>query len=96
VAVLVVGFGHAAVRGPQIALALDIAEQDEDEGGRGATLAAMRSLERLGSLVGLLFVALLAARFDLLIAMGAIGVVVAIAAVLFLISHPLLGRRRHA
>jgi MFS family permease len=96
VAVLVVGFGHSAVRGPQIALALDIAEQDKDEGGRGATLAAMRSLERLGSLVGLLFVALLAARFDLLIAMGAIGVVVAIAAVLFLISHPLLGRRRHA
>jgi len=78
-AVLVVGFGHVAIRGPQLALALDIADEDVAEGGRGATLAAMRTLERLGSLVGLLFVALLAARFDLLVAMGIVGIVVGIA-----------------
>jgi hypothetical protein len=48
----------------------------------------MRSLERLGSLVGLLIVALLAARFDLLIAMGVIGVAGAAAAVLYLVFHP--------
>lgn len=93
IAVIVVGFGHAAVRGPQITLALDIAETEMDEGGRAATLAAMRSLERLGSLVGLLFVALLAARFDLLTAMAAIGLLVAVAGGAYLLSHPLLVRR---
>jgi MFS family permease len=92
-ALLIVGLGHAAIRGPQIALALDIAGAETDGGGRGATLAAMRSLERLGSLVGLLFVALLAARFDLPVAMGVIGLVVALAGLAFLLSHPVLERR---
>jgi predicted MFS family arabinose efflux permease len=93
-AVIVVGLGHAAVRGPQIALALDIAEAEMDQGGRAATLAAMRSLERLGSIVGLLFVALLVARFDLLVAMGTIGLLVAVAGATYLFSHPAL--ERHA
>jgi hypothetical protein len=91
-AVIVVGLGHAAVRGPQIALALDIAEAEMDHVGRAATLAAMRSLERLGSIVGLLFVALLVARFDLLAAMGTIGLLVAVAGATYLFSHPVLER----
>jgi MFS family permease len=88
--VLAVGIGHAAVRGPQIALALDIADAEAPAGGRGAILAAMRSLERLGSLIGLLAVGLLAARFGLVVAIGAIGVGTAGAAIVFLFARPFL------
>jgi MFS family permease len=85
-AVLVVGVGHAAVRGPQVSLALDIADAEVPVGGRGAVLAAMRSLERIGSLAGLLVVAVLAARFDLNVAVGAIGVAAAVAGLVFLVA----------
>jgi MFS family permease len=95
-AVLVVGIGHAAVRGPQIALALDIADTEFPDGGRGPILAAMRSLERLGSLAGLLFVAILAARFDLPVAIGAIGVAGAVAGLIYLVVRPLLRSKESA
>jgi predicted MFS family arabinose efflux permease len=85
-AVLVVGFGHAAVRGPQVALAMDIADAEVPVDQRGAVLAAMRSLERIGSLAGLLMVAVLAARLDLNVAVGAIGVVSAVAGLVFLVA----------
>jgi hypothetical protein len=48
----------------------------------------MRGLERLGSLAGLLVVAVLAAQFGLNAAMGAIGVFATVAAVIFLMASP--------
>jgi predicted MFS family arabinose efflux permease len=90
VAVLVVGIGHAAVRGPQISLALDIANTELHDAGRGPILAAMRSVERLGSVAGLLVVAILAAWFDLAVVIGAIGVAGAVAGVVYLVARPLV------
>lgn len=87
-AVLVVGIGHAAVRGPQIGLALDIADTELTQTGRGAILAAMRSIERLGGLVGLLVVAILAAWFDLRVATGAIGLAGVVAGLVYLVARP--------
>jgi predicted MFS family arabinose efflux permease len=87
-AVLGVGLGHAAIRGPQIALALEIAESELPAGGRDAAMAAMRSLERLGSLVGLLAVSVVAAAFGLATAIGAVGVAGLIAGSLFLARRP--------
>lgn len=83
-AVVVVGIGHAAVRGPQIDLALQIAETEIPDAGREPVLASIRTLERLGSLVGLLVVAVLAAQFDLSVAIGAIGVLSAVGALAYL------------
>ena len=82
-AVLLVGIGHAAVRGPQIALALDIADT-EYSGSSGPILAAMRSVERVGSIVGLLAVSMLAAIFDLPVAIGVIGVLCALSGLTYL------------
>lgn len=87
IAVLLVGVGHATVRGPQVALALDIADAEGEESSRDSILAAMRALERLGSLLGLLVVSLLAAGFGLNVAVGAIGVTTAVAAIVFLIAR---------
>jgi predicted MFS family arabinose efflux permease len=84
VAVLVVGIGHTAIRGPQIDLALSIAETEMPGPGREPVLAAMRTLERLGSLVGLLVVAVLVARFGLGVAMASIGVACAVAGLAYL------------
>lgn len=84
-AVLIVGMGHAAVRGPQIALALDLAEQDGTTKGRGAVLAAMRSLERLGSLLGLLGISAVASRYGYFTAMGAVGALATAAALAYLV-----------
>jgi predicted MFS family arabinose efflux permease len=83
-AVFVVGVGHAAVRGPQIDLALSFAETEMPESGREPVLAAMRTLERLGSLVGLLVVAVLVAQFGLGAAMASIGLVSALAGSVYL------------
>ena len=92
-AVLVVGVGHTAVRGPQVALALDIAETEFPEAGHGPVLAAMRSLERLGSLIGLLAVAVLAAAFGLDTATAAIGAAAAMAAIVYLVASPRITAR---
>ena len=92
-AVLVVGVGHTAVRGPQVALALDIAEAEFPEAGHGPVLAAMRSLERLGSLIGLLAVAVLAAAFGLDTATATIGAAAAIAAMVYLVASPRIAAR---
>lgn len=91
-AVLIVGMGHAAVRGPQIALALDLAEQDGTTKGRGAVLAAMRSLERLGSLVGLLGISAVASRYGFFTAMGAVGVLATAAALAYLVASSVEAR----
>ena len=93
VAVVIVGLGHAAIRGPQLSLAIELGEDMADSSGRGATLAAMRMLERLGSLVGLLAAALVAARADLATAMVALAIAASLAAVAYL-GYALRAARR--
>jgi MFS family permease len=92
IAVLVVGIGHAAVRGPQIDLALEIAETELPDAGREPVLAAIRTLERLGSLVGLLVVAVLVAQFDLSVAIAAIGILSLVAGLAYLALRRSLSR----
>ncbi len=91
-AVFVVGIGHAAIRGPQIDLALQIAETELPDAGREPVLAAIRTLERLGSLIGLLVVAVLVARFDLSLAIAAIGMVSLVAGLAYLALQSSLSR----
>jgi predicted MFS family arabinose efflux permease len=91
-AVLIVGIGHAAIRGSQIDLALQIAETELPDAGRDPVLAAIRTLERLGSLVGLLVVAVLVARFGFNVALAAIGIVSLAAGVAYLALWQSLSR----
>jgi hypothetical protein len=63
---------------------MDIAEDEASAGARGTTLAAMRTLERLGSMVGLLAAALIVAATDLLVAMGVVGLAVVLAGLAFM------------
>jgi predicted MFS family arabinose efflux permease len=91
-AVLIVGIGHAAVRGPQIDLALQIAETELPDAGREPVLAAIRTLERLGSFVGLLVVAVLVARINLSAAIAAVGILSLVAGLAYLVLRRSLSR----
>ncbi len=86
VAVLVVGIAHAAIRGPQLALGMELAQEEVAGVGRDAVLAAMRSLERVGSLIGLVVIAVLASEFGLTAATTAVGIAVGSSAIVFLMT----------
>jgi MFS family permease len=59
-AVLGAGIGHGMARGAQVSIAMTIAETDLADLGPDVVLAALRTLERGGSIVGLLGIALVA------------------------------------
>ena len=61
-AVLGAGFGHGLVRGAQVSVAMSIAETDLSRLGSSVVLAALRTMERLGSIVGLIAIAALAGK----------------------------------
>lgn len=86
-AVLGLGLGHAAVRGPQITLAIDLAQEVETSGGRAATLAVVRFVERSGSLAGLLTVAVIAAFQGPDAATASMAMVASVAALAFLATQ---------
>jgi len=92
-AVVLVGLGHAAIRGPQLSLAIELGETHGASAGRGASLAAMRLLERLGSLVGLVVAALVVAATDLATAIAVLAVAISLAGVAYLGSVVRVRRR---
>jgi predicted MFS family arabinose efflux permease len=82
--VVLAGLGHTMVRGPQVSVALEIAEGDLSHLGPNAVLAALRTLERGGSILGLVAIAAVAGAFGTRAAMLAVAVWVLGGAVLFL------------
>jgi len=92
-AVVLVGLGHAAIRGPQLSLAIELGETHGASAGRGASLAAMRLLERLGSLVGLVVAALVVAATNLATAIAVLAVAISLAGVAYLGSVVRVRRR---
>jgi predicted MFS family arabinose efflux permease len=86
VAVMLAGIGHGMVRGPQVSLAMTIAETELAHLGSAAVLGGLRTLERGGSILGLLAVAYLAGSLGYAAAIAAVSFWVLGGAVLFLIS----------
>jgi len=74
VAVWGAGIGHGMVRGPQVSVALSIAESDLRHLGSDAVLGSLRTLERGGSIIGLVLVALLSSHIGYPAAIAVIGV----------------------
>ncbi|SDD53049.1 MFS transporter [Ruegeria marina] len=58
------GTGGALVRGTQVSLALRLAETDLSQCGPAAVLGALRTGERLGSIIGLVLMAVIAGAAD--------------------------------
>lgn len=59
IAVAGAGIGHGMVRDPQVAIAMEIAEHELAHLGSNMVLGSLRTLERLGSIIGLIGIALL-------------------------------------
>jgi hypothetical protein len=86
-AVFVSGAGHGMVRGPQVAVAMNIAESELAHIGPNAVLGALRTLERGGSVVGLIGIALLSSRIGYAGAIGAMAAWVLGGAALAAVFH---------
>jgi predicted MFS family arabinose efflux permease/HAMP domain-containing protein len=74
IVVLFAGIGHGMVRGPQVSIAMSIAESDLAHLGSNAVLGSLRTLERGGSIAGLILIALLGSNLGYPIAIGVVGV----------------------
>ncbi|MBL4907985.1 MAG: MFS transporter [Sneathiella sp.] len=77
------GFGHGLVRGPQVDLSMHQAETELSHLGSSSVLGALRVLERLGSILGLILIAGITGYFGLAAAIGTIGTLVFIGMILF-------------
>lgn len=85
-AVLGAGIGHGLVRGAQVSVAMSIAETDLSHLGSGAVLGTLRTMERLGSIVGLVAIAALAGAAGYAVATATVALWSIAGAVLFVIS----------
>lgn len=98
VAVLGAGVGHGMIRGPQVSIAMAIAESELERLGSNAVLGSLRTLERGGSIIGLVIIALLSSHIGYAAATGVIGVWVLVGVTAFVgslaVSRRLLGVRR--
>jgi hypothetical protein len=74
------------VRGPQVSIAMSIAETDLAHLGSSAVLGSLRTLERGGSIIGLVLVALFSSYFGYAAAIGAMGIWVLAGSAVFVVS----------
>lgn len=85
-AVVIMGVSHAFSRAPQLAVVLEMCEREVKLVGRTPVLSLLRSLERLGSIVGLLLAAALVDLYGYALSMGVTGMMVSGAALVYLLS----------
>lgn len=83
VAVAGAGVAHSLVRDPQVAVAMEIAEYELPHLGSNSLLSSLRTLERLGSLVGLIAIALISSFVGYVNAIAVIAGLVLTGAVAF-------------
>ena len=91
IAVWVAGIGHGMVRGPQVSVAMTIAESKLADLGSNAVLGSLRTLERGGSIVGLVLVAWIGSKLGYPTAIGVVGVWCLVGVVAFVGSMVLSG-----
>jgi len=92
-AVLGAGIGHGLVRGAQVSVAMSIAETELSQLGSSVVLGALRTMERLGSIVGLIAIAALAGAAGYAVATAAIAIWSIAGGTLFALSS--LSRQPH-
>ncbi len=78
------GIAHAFMKAPQISFVMEIAETEMPEQGRTAILGLLRTLERIGSVIGPLLAGALVASFGFSNAILVIGCLVSGSALVLL------------
>lgn len=87
ITVTVLGVTHALTKGAHVPLALEICRREIAAVGRTTVLSILRLLERVGSMFGLLFAALLVEFHGYADAMAVIGILVSGAGFIFLVAQ---------
>ena len=83
ISVWAAGIGYGMVRGPQVSIAMTIAESNLADLGSNAVLGSLRTLERGGSIVGLVLVAWIGSQLGYPTAIGIVGLWCLVGAVSF-------------
>ena len=96
VAAVGTGFGHGLVRGPQVELAVDLAEEKLAHFGSSSVLGALRLVERGCSVLGLFILASITGYMGLSDAIGAIGYFILFGAGFFGIQYTVNLKKQYA
>ena len=96
VAAVGTGFGHGLVRGPQVELAVDLAEEKLAHFGSSSVLGALRLVERGCSVLGLFILASITGYMGLSAAIGAIGYFILFGAGFFGIQYTVNLKKQYA
>jgi predicted MFS family arabinose efflux permease len=86
VAVWGAGLGQGMMRGPQVSIAMSLAETDLVKLGSNAVLGSLRTLERGGSIIGLIVIALASSHIGYPAAMVVVGAWVLVGVVAFAVA----------
>ncbi len=92
-AVAIMGISHAMTKAPQIALALELTQREIELVGQNIVLNFLRTLERMGSVAGLLFSATMVHIYGYETTIGITGVMVCGAAIFFLLFFMITRKR---
>ena len=82
--VIVMGSAHAFTKAPQIAFVMEVCEQDMENVGRTTVLGLLRTMERIGSVLGPIIAATFVAIFGYEQAIMFMGIIISGSAILFL------------
>lgn len=90
--VIVMGSAHAFTKAPQIAFVMEVCEQDMENVGRTTVLGLLRTMERIGSVLGPIIAATLVGVFGYEQAIMYMGIIISGSAVVFLVVFALTAR----
>ena len=90
--VVVMGVAHAFTKAPQIAFVMELCEKDMERVGRTAVLGLLRTMERIGSVLGPIIAATFVGFYGYEDAIAGTGLVISGSAILFLIIFVLTAR----
>ncbi len=92
-AVVFMGMSHAMTKAPQIALALELCRGEIETAGQNVVLNFLRILERLGSIAGLLFSAMMVHIYGYETTIGITGFMVCGVAIFFLLFFMIIRKQ---
>jgi len=94
--VIVMGSAHAFTKAPQIAFVMEVCEQDMENIGRTTVLGLLRTMDRIGSVLGPIIAATLVAVFGYEQAIMYMGIIISGSAIMFLAVFALTARSANA
>ncbi len=86
-AIVACGIGHSLLRAPLLAACVRIADEEFDPGSRDALLGALQMVERIGSTIGLVSVAILVGSFGFEPALAVTGAVALAGALVYAVPE---------